>query len=269
MENQQAQSYVLGKRAEDGRYPVAVDLVPVGTVHRRHGSWYATIPGHRITKAFTDRHAAAEHIAELLDQGIYPSIPAPGVTYIPASPAQIESDPTSTYLHLLPDLRFSLANLIRAAEAMARLAQLGWVPLEGYPGADQGWLMQCRLCGWKGRRFWSHLRGRNGDRTPRPANRHPGCIPLSEIPHALITLAEERRRNCPCPWETRHPATTTAAIMVVNSVATALETGAIEKAKLHARAILEPCPAATYRAERLRYAYDRRVKAITGDSSCR
>ncbi|MFI8194730.1 hypothetical protein ACIF8T_39555 [Streptomyces sp. NPDC085946] len=44
---------------------------------------------------------------------------------------------TRSYTHLMPQLRLSLANLVRAAEAMARLAELGWTPLQGYPGADQ------------------------------------------------------------------------------------------------------------------------------------
>lgn len=63
--------------------------------------------------------------------------------------------------------------------------------------------MECRLCGWKGRRFWSHLRGRNGDGVPRPISRHPGCKPVSEHVAALVTLAAERTHTCPC--HTKHP----------------------------------------------------------------
>ncbi|MGW2865635.1 hypothetical protein [Streptomyces sp. NPDC001205] len=257
MEEQTQQRYVLGKREEDGRYPVTIDGSPAGTIHRRHGSWYATIPGHANNRSFRDRYSAADFLAMLHDQGVRPTIPAPDSAARPIAP--------STYHHLVPDLRLSLANLVRASEAMARLAQLGWVPLEGYPGADQPWLMECRLCGWKGRRFWSHLRGRKGDRTPRPVTRHPGCIPVKDMPAALIVLASERLLSCPCE-EFRHPTSTDAAITAVNAVGTALETGAIDCALLYARAILEPCPAATSRADMLRWAYNRRIQGI---GSCR
>ncbi|MFE3688262.1 hypothetical protein ACFXPM_34215 [Streptomyces sp. NPDC059095] len=223
-----------------------------------------TIPGHRHLRAFSDRYSAADALAMLHDRGIRPAVPAPGPQRTPAaSPAsQAERDHMRAYGHLLPDLRLTLANLVRAAEAMARLAELGWAPLEGYPGADQPWYMACGLCGWRGRRFWSHLRGRNGDRAPRPVTRHPGCIPVRDIPAALIELAAARRRTCPCP-EYRHPTTLHAATLAVNAVGTALETSSTACAVLYARALLEPCPASTHRAELLRTALDRRTRAIT------
>ncbi|MET9366127.1 hypothetical protein ABZX93_35225 [Streptomyces sp. NPDC006632] len=255
MEEQNEQPrYVLGKRQENGRYPVAVDgNPPGGTVHRRHGSWFSVIPGQIQGGPFADRYQAAAHVVEMHDLGMRPRVPAPQLTLMPT--------PTSTYSHLLPDLRLSLANLVRAVEAMARLAQLGWAPLEGYPGADQPWLMQCRLCGWKGRRFWSHLRGRNGDRIPRPIKRHRGCIPVPDMPAALITLAAERTRTCRCDGQ--HPTTADTATAVVNVLGTALEVGATDRAVRDARAILEPCPASTVRALEIRKAYDRRVKAVS------
>lgn len=257
MEQQSTPRYVLGKRQEDGRYPVTIDGTLGGTVHRRHGSWYATIPGRLNIRSFSDRYSAADSIGMLHDQGIRPTTPAVDPELRPNLP--------SGYGHLLPDLRLSLPNLVRAAEAMARLAQLGWVPLEGYPGADQPWLMECRLCGWKGRRFWSHLRGRNGDRRPRPVTRHPGCIPVGDIPHALIQLAGERCRTCPCEGY-QHPTTLDSARAVVHVIACALEAGESDRAVRYARAILEPCPAATTRAQMLRDAYTRRTEKAT---SCR
>ncbi|MFE2015668.1 hypothetical protein [Streptomyces sp. NPDC059491] len=252
--------FVLGKREEDGRYPVTVDDAPAGTVHRRHGSWYATVPGHRNNKRFGTRFDAAAFLVELTDSGIRPTIPAPAHTPAPA-PGTDSLDSaagrraTRTYLHLVPDLRLTLPNLVRAVEAMARLTQLGWEPLEGYPGADQPWRMECRLCGWQGRRFWSHLRGRNGDRMPRPVTRHPGCIPVKEMPAALLALAAERTRNCPCEGEATHPTTTSDALDVLGAIGDALESGSTMYATLYARAILEPCPASTLRADLLRHAY--------------
>ncbi|MFF3196693.1 hypothetical protein [Streptomyces misionensis] len=259
MEKQQTR-YALGKRAEDGRYPVTVDGAPIGTVHRRHGSWYAAIPGHRIPERFGTRYEAAEHIVTLVDRGIRPTVPAPGDT--PAHGLDMRTAgtglrATQTYQHLVPDLLPTLPNLVRAVEAMARLAQLGWEPLEGYPGADQPWLMKCRLCGWTGRRFWSHLRGRNGDKKPRPANRHPGCIPTAKMEAALLALAKERCMLCPC--EFKHPTKFPAALDVLDSIGTALRDGAMMSAVIYARAILEPCPASTYRAMVLRQAYDQRA----------
>ncbi|MEU5668616.1 hypothetical protein AB0H10_38990, partial [Streptomyces longwoodensis] len=166
---------------------------------------------------------------------------------------------TRTYQHLVPDLVPTLPNLVRAVEAMARLAQLGWEPLEGYPGADQPWRMKCRLCGWTGRRFWSHLRGRNGDNTPRPLTRHRGCIPVSEMAAKLTTLAAERRRECTCAFP--HPTHVTPMLEVLNKIGKALHDGAMLSATIHARAILEPCPASTMRAAALRLAHDQRARA--------
>ncbi|MFC8013547.1 hypothetical protein [Streptomyces cinereoruber] len=260
---EQQTRYVLGKREEDGRYPVTVDNTPAGTVHRRHGSWYATIPGRRTTDRFSTRYDAAEFLATMADMGIRPTVPAPGerralsATGLDAAAAYAA---TSTYRHLLPDLRLTVPNLVRAAEAMARLAQLGWVPLEGYPGADQPWLMACRLCGWKGRRFWSHLRGRNGDGIPRPANRHPHCIPIKEIPSTLIALAAERTRECPCEFP--HPMEIREALSVLSLIRCSISNGDTAAVTMNARAILEPCPASTRRANVLRIAERRWAAAL-------
>ncbi|MGW7513863.1 hypothetical protein ACWGJ0_39905 [Streptomyces massasporeus] len=254
METQQC--YVLGTRDEEGFYPVTVDQTPAGTVHCRHGSWYATMPGHPVQRA-ADRHQAAAHLVTLIDQSSRPTIPAP----TPRTPASLIQGlrATRSYAHLMPQLRLSLANLVRAAEAMARLVQLGWRPLEGYPGADQPWLMECRLCGWKGRRFWSHLRGRNGDGIPRPITRHPGCKPVPEHTAALIDLAAERTSTCPC--HPNHPMDGDDCLDVLAAIQTALDGRAMMSAAVYARSILEPCPAATRRAAALRAAYERRVKA--------
>ncbi|MFJ8547141.1 hypothetical protein ACIRFH_35275 [Streptomyces sp. NPDC093586] len=216
------------------------------------------MPG-QLMKRFADRHQAAAHLMTLIDQGHRPTAPASEPVHSPAGRmrAIVGLRATRTYAYLLPDLRPTLPNLVRAAEAMSRLAQLGWVPLEGYPGADQPWLMECRLCGWKGHRFWSHLRGRNGDGIPRPITRHPGCIPVKEHPLALINLAAERKHDCPCEFP--HPTTVDASQAVLNQIQEALDAGAAMGAALHTRAILEPCPAASRRALVLRAALDRRT----------
>jgi hypothetical protein len=254
------QRFFLGKRDERGHYPVTVDnTIEAGTVYRRHGSWYAVMPGHRITSRFPDRYQAAYFLVRLTDKGLRPTVPAQTPVHSPADRLRsiVGLRATRTYAYLLPDLRFTIPNLVRAAEAMSRLAQLGWKPLEGYPGADQPWKMECRLCGWQGTRFWSHLRGRNGDGIPRPVTRHPGCIPVKEHPLALINLATERKYECECAFP--HPMTVEQAQAVMGAIEDALNANALMGASLHTRGILEPCPAASRRALVLRAALDRRI----------
>ncbi|MCT6782227.1 hypothetical protein LXH09_37020 [Streptomyces sp. CS7] len=60
-----------------------------------------------------------------------------------------------------------------AFRALRGLEALRWIPLGGYPGADNPWLMRCQLCDWTGPRYWSHMRGRKG--APPTPYRHPGC----------------------------------------------------------------------------------------------
>ncbi|MFF3312932.1 hypothetical protein [Streptomyces sp. NPDC002952] len=265
MEEQQAR-YVIGKRDASGSYPVAVDGSPAGTIYRRHGYWFAVMPGHQIDSRFPNgtggvssgRYAAAAHLVTLTDQGKCPTIPAQS-PHTPLGTSIAHVTGTETYAHLIPDLRLSLPNLVRAAEAMARLAQLGWTPLAGYPGADQPWHMECRLCGWQGYRFWSKLRGRNGDGKPQPITRHPGCIPVKDHHLALINLAAERSRTCECPRS--HPTDVADAGNVLTHLHRMLTGEADMTARIYSRLIIEPCPAATRRAEALRDALNRRTHA--------
>ncbi|MYT71193.1 MULTISPECIES: hypothetical protein [unclassified Streptomyces] len=220
------------------------------------------MPGHRIDRRFSNgvngvssgRFAAAQHFVELADQGKRPTIAQQATTthQSPRTGLHRIVAGTDTYAHLVPDLKLSLANLVRAAEAMARLAQLGWVPLAGYPGADQPWHMECRLCGWQGHRFWSHWRGRNGNGIPRPVNRHPGCIPVADHAQALVNLAAERRHTCPCPQA--HPTDYASARGVLLTARRMITEDGTTAHPDYARRILEPCPAATLRAESLREA---------------
>ncbi|MFE4660927.1 hypothetical protein ACFRFJ_30075 [Streptomyces hydrogenans] len=253
-EQKTAVRYVIGKHAANGYYPVTVDGIPTGTIHRRHKVWYATVPGTVNDARFTNRLDAAEYHVHMYDLGIRPKVPA-------QAPAATDAPTHTPATFLLPDLRLTVANLLRAAEAMARLAQLGWAPLEGYPGADQPWLLRCRLCGWTGHRFWSHLRGRNGDMVPRPAHRHDGCVPISEFPAGLRALAVERTRTCPCASRP-HPTTFGDAVDVINGLSSDLSTGNRARALALAAVMLEPCPATVRRAEELRAAYTMREKVV-------
>ncbi|MET8566439.1 hypothetical protein ABZV75_40010 [Streptomyces flaveolus] len=241
------QRYRIGKRQENGNYPVSVDGANVGYIYRHHRAWRAAMPGLREEPRFITREEAAAYLVRLIDQGHRPH-PDPTPT------ARLGT--TGTYTFLPPDLRPTIPNFVRAAEAMARLAELGWEPLRGYPGADQPWRMRCKLCGWEGYRFWSHLRGRNGDNTPRPAYRHPGCLPIADHAGKLAALREEPKRVCNCSFQ--HPVTVTECLSVFRALERAWKNKEHAMATLFSRAILEPCPAASNRAVALRNALNHR-----------
>ncbi len=59
----------------EGFYPVTVGQIAAGTVHRRHSSWYATMPGHPVQRTAGPHQAAAVLVA-LVDQGKRPTLPA-------------------------------------------------------------------------------------------------------------------------------------------------------------------------------------------------
>ncbi|GAB2717064.1 hypothetical protein [Kitasatospora kifunensis] len=75
----------------------------------------------------------------------------------------------------------SLRNIQGAKTALAGLAEHHWKPvLHGFPGSDNPWFLECLLCGWSGVRYWSHLRGRNGE-PPRIYRHDGGCIGEDKI----------------------------------------------------------------------------------------
>ncbi|MFC8350934.1 hypothetical protein [Streptomyces sp. NPDC057280] len=237
--------YVIGTREDSGIYPVAVDGYPAGTVHRRHGSWFPTMPGHKLTGRSTSREGAAELLVAAVDQGKRPTVPLTAVR--PHTPRAVDVAHRS-YTYLIPSLRPTLPNVVRAAEAMARLTELAWKPLQGYPGADQPWMMECQLCGWEGRRFWSHLRGRNGDPTPRPITRHPGCIPVAEHAKRIAEFAAYLTITCECV-AFQHPTHVDDAREILKTLS-----HSPAATMPYARAILEPCTASSVRAIVLREA---------------
>ncbi|MFJ6393966.1 hypothetical protein ACIQJT_41045 [Streptomyces sp. NPDC091972] len=240
---EQQARYVIGAREDSGIYPVVVDGYPAGTIHRRHGSWFATMPGHPITGRSTSRYGAAELLVAAVDEGKRPTAPL-----TPAHTPRAVDVAHRSYTHLIPELRPTLPNAVRAAEAMARLAELAWKPLAGYPGADQPWLMQCLLCGWQGRRFWSHLRGRNGDPTPRPITRHPGCLLVADHAKHIAEFTANLTTTCECA-EFKHPTDIHGAREILRTLSYSPAA-----TMPYARAILEPCTASSARAAALREA---------------
>ncbi|MEV5904939.1 hypothetical protein [Streptomyces sp. NPDC052127] len=238
--------YKIGKRAAVGTYRVSVDKRDAGYIYRRHGSWYAVVPGYLAESRHTTRYDAAEQLVILHDMGIKPG-PVP-------APAPAPDGLTDTAARYAPDLKYTLPNFVRAAEAMARIAELGWAPIKGYPGADQPWFMECRLCGWRGHRFWSHLRGRNNDRTPRPRSRHEDCIPIPQHAEKIAQVTADHATECTCTFP--HATTPTECGQVLSLLRSALKNKYGAAASVYVRAILEPCPAASTRAVSLRKALE-------------
>ncbi|MGW2841926.1 hypothetical protein ACWCWD_29575 [Streptomyces sp. NPDC001493] len=226
--------YTIGQREQDGRYPVTVDDRLTGHIYRWHGQWYAIPLGVTIESGHDDRNLAAAHLAYLFDAG---AITANSTGTEPESSSQArELDLTTP------------RNITSAARALARLAELAWTPLAPYPGSDNPWPMTCGLCGWQGVRWWSHLRGRNGDNVPRPVNRHDGCIPIEQHAERISQLTETATV---CLCSTSHPTTPDAAAELLNSVARARRAGHELQVRAHLDRLLGPCPASTTRAEAL------------------
>ncbi len=175
--------YRIGDSDAACRYPVIIgaDLV-IGRAWRWHRDWLVvTSEGERNLRrppvGTKGLDMAAAHLAGEYAAGRITAVPLasdPAETARPHGPAP------------LLDLRMPVTarNIAGARTALARLAEHRWWPLGGFPGSDNPWFMQCQLCEWQGPRYWSHLRGRNGN--PPSAGRHPGgCIGESEV-RALV-----------------------------------------------------------------------------------
>ncbi|WP_159053430.1 hypothetical protein [Streptomyces regalis] len=144
---------------------------------------------------------------------------------------------TSAYL---AGLKPSVRNITSAAIAVARIDELGWAPLGGYPGSDVLWPVRCLVCGWTGTRFYSHLR------RARPAIRHRECLPQSEHPAALAKLKERARSACEC--SAAHPTTAEQVAQAFEAIAEAQLRGDTARLLAELGRFLGPCPATGARA---------------------
>lgn len=79
--------------------------------------------------------------------------------------------------YLAENLGPTARNIASAEAAFTKLAELGYEALAGYPGSDVHWPVRCRLCGFEGNVFYSHM---------RRGRRHRGC------PYAGAAAAEDR-----------------------------------------------------------------------------
>ncbi|MER8039412.1 hypothetical protein [Streptomyces hydrogenans] len=171
--------FEIGNPDGECRYPVTLDGKCIGRVFRWHGAWYAAPAGQPNERRIADgagKELAANYLVELFDSGkITPQ--EEGEKETPA----VLSSSNVPLLHLR--LNRTPRNVKAAEKAMTGISEFLWVPLDGYPGADNPWLLRCQLCGWQGPRYWSHLRGRNGN--PPSTYRHPGCRPADEVRAAI------------------------------------------------------------------------------------
>ncbi|GGU50018.1 hypothetical protein [Streptomyces violascens] len=167
----------LGDADQECRYPVRFDGHFLGRIFRWHGAWYAVAAGQsdevRVAAGSIGSEAAARHLVDEYAAGrIAPQqetesgLTAPDGLFGPVP-----------LLH--PRMPVTPRNTAAAHVAMAGLTAYLWTPKTGYPGADNPWFVICGLCSWEGPRYWSHLRGRNGNAPS--AFRHPGCIDPAEV----------------------------------------------------------------------------------------
>lgn len=241
--------YEIGVRDASGRYPVTVDGQPGGDIHRFHGEWYGRPHGHIEESRHDDRHKAAAHLVDLVDSGAIDPAAAP--SEIPAAPAQ------GIVPWLAPRMKPTRRNILSAGMALARVAELAWLPedkdgnITGYPGSDNPWELTCQLDGKVVVRWWSHLRGRNGDNTPRPEYRHEGCIDFEDQAGKVAALVGEPPTSCPCR-EVTHPTTAEDVKQLLDRAERARKADDIDALRPLLTQLLGPCPASSARAESMK-----------------
>ncbi|MGW6605898.1 hypothetical protein [Streptomyces sp. NPDC055036] len=233
--------YTIGDRMPDGRYPVTVDDELTGFIHRWHGEWYACTP---VEGDVVTPHANKEEAAARLE-----ATAASGVT---AAETERTEEAAGIVPWLHPRMKPTRRNIISAAIALARLAELAWTPADqdgkvtGYPGSDNPWPLTCGLDEKVVVRWWSHLRGRNGDNTPRPVWRHEECIPFEDQAAKVAELVGKPAAACPC--DTKHPTDRETAAELLEKAERARRADDTEALREHLTRLLGPCPASSARA---------------------
>ncbi|MEU8623049.1 hypothetical protein [Streptomyces sp. NPDC048623] len=179
----------IGTPDADLRYPVLVGEQIIGIIFRWHGRWYALPAGTSVRVPAGDGGTGQEDAALYCVREFEAGRAMPNAAWIRTQWENRDQElrPLSV---LDPRLRFSPRNIESAKKAWNGLRRFFWTPLQGYPGADNPWLMRCNLCGWEGRRYWSHLRGRNGN---LPSTyRHPGCVDAAKVREKISAYRAER-----------------------------------------------------------------------------
>ncbi|MFI9214314.1 hypothetical protein ACIGW7_40065 [Streptomyces sp. NPDC053253] len=183
-------AYRLGEPDAECRYPVIIgeDMV-IGFAFRWHRNWMVQDSTGEHTLGRPPKGEKGEDMAaaNLVKQYAAGLITA---TRLVATSAEKEARAYGPAPLLHPRMPETPRNLAGARKAWAGLAEHLWTPLGGFPGADNPWLLACGMpeCDWFGPRYWSHLRGRNGQ--PPSAHRHPGCIGEDKV-RALIAAYQK------------------------------------------------------------------------------
>ncbi|GLW04717.1 hypothetical protein [Streptomyces lavendulae] len=167
--------YRIGEADRDCRWAVFTsEGEQIGRIFRWHGAWFALPAGATDATRQGDGGDGSESAARYL----FAEYQAGHITPQPETPSQPQArDDAVPLLH--PRMRDNDRTRSAARTAVAGLDAYRWAPLAGYPGSDNPWPVRCQLCGWEGNRYWSHLRGRNGN--PPSPYRHPGCIDASKV----------------------------------------------------------------------------------------
>lgn len=178
--------YGIGEPDIECRYPVIIgsDRV-IGRAYRWHRDWLVvTSEGERNLRRPPLGTAGIDMAAAYLAD----EYAAGRITAVPLDQARAE-EPQPVYgpiplLH--PRMPASNRNLAGAMTAFAGLTEYHWRPLlTGFPGSDNPWYLACELCGWQGPRYWSHLRGRNGN--PPSIYRHDGgCVGEDKVRELIV-----------------------------------------------------------------------------------
>ncbi|GGX56056.1 hypothetical protein [Streptomyces chartreusis] len=172
-----APRFRLGEPDAECRHPVLLsDDQCLGHIFRWHGAWFAIAAGADAEIRIGDgRHGRALAPQRLVDE-----FDAGRITPLPLAQCSLTtSSPVGEPPLLHPRMPATDSNIKHAREVMAKLREYRWKPHGGYPGSDNPWLLECEFDGWKGVKYWSHLRERR-NRLPSPF-RHPGCISAEEV----------------------------------------------------------------------------------------
>jgi len=182
-------NYRFGDPDIECRYPVIIgDDECIGWVFRWHGAWYANPAGseeeQRVGDGSTGKEAAAFYLISEYTSGRIAPMAVNGSTGDPAD-----------FIGPVPLLHRRMpatpSNIATALRVMATADEYRWrlVGPNGYAGSDNHSYWLCELCGWKGFRYWSHMRGRNGE--PPSTHRHTGCLPEDQV-RALIPAYQKK-----------------------------------------------------------------------------
>ena len=171
--------YRIGEPDGECRYPVIIgESQVIGRAYRWHRDWLVeTSAGERNLR----RPATGAKGVDMAAAFIVGEYAAGRVTAVPLAQAlTVAARPYGPVPLLHPRMPATARNADGARRAFAGLAEHCWRAFSGFPGSDNPWFLACELCGWEGPRYWSHLRGRNGN--PPSLARHPdGCVGEEEV----------------------------------------------------------------------------------------